>query len=79
MVADRKVSYSTLFTYLVKWYAIAVSLSPGDVILVQLAFPRMTSFFVYIMNNWPISQQTLGDTQLSKQEEEEEIFKCKWP
>ncbi len=39
-----------LFTLWVKWHAIAVSLPPFDKILAQIACPRMTSFFVYIMD-----------------------------
>jgi hypothetical protein len=34
---ERKVCYSALSTFLVGWYAGAVSLPPGDVILAQLA------------------------------------------
>jgi hypothetical protein len=39
MFVERWVSYLALFTYLVGWHASAVSLPPGDVILVWLACP----------------------------------------
>jgi hypothetical protein len=39
MFVERWVSYSALFTFLVGWYASAVSLPPDDVIFAQLACP----------------------------------------
>ncbi len=39
MWAERQVSYSALFTYLVGWHAGAVRLPPADVIFTQLACP----------------------------------------
>ncbi len=39
MFVDRKVSYSTLFTYLVGWHAGAIRLLLADVIFAQLACP----------------------------------------
>jgi hypothetical protein len=37
MFVEIEVSYSALFTFLVRWHASAVILPPGDVILAQLA------------------------------------------
>jgi hypothetical protein len=48
MFIERYVSYSTLFTFLVMWHTCAVSFPLSDIILAQLPYPLMISFFVYI-------------------------------
>jgi hypothetical protein len=55
MFAERSVNSSALFTFLVGWYASAVSLPPGDVIFAQLVCPLDGVIFLY----------TLGITNLS--------------
>jgi hypothetical protein len=50
-VVEGYVSYSGLFTFLVGWYTSAVSLPPGDVILVKLAWPLNDVIFEDIRNN----------------------------
>jgi hypothetical protein len=39
MFVERYVSYSALFTYLVRWHAGVVSLPPAEIIFAQLACP----------------------------------------
>ncbi len=48
---ERYIRYSASFTFLVGWHIGAVSLPPGDVILVQLTCPLNDVIFVYIRNN----------------------------
>ncbi len=48
MFVKRKARYSALLTDLAIWHADAVSLPLSDIILAQLACPRVTSCFVYI-------------------------------
>ncbi len=45
MFVERKVRYSALFTYLVGWYAGAVSFPPSDAILAQLVCPLSDVMF----------------------------------
>ncbi len=47
MFVERLVSYSALFTFLVRWHASAVSSPPGDVILAQLACPLNDHHFLF--------------------------------
>jgi hypothetical protein len=51
MFVHTKFSYLGLFTLLVGWLAGAVSIPPEDITFVQLAYPQMTSCFVYIRCN----------------------------
>jgi hypothetical protein len=44
---ERYIRYSALFTLLVGWHISAVSLPPGDVILVQLACPLNDVIFLF--------------------------------
>jgi hypothetical protein len=48
MFVETKVSYSTLFTNLVRCHACAVSFPLSDVILAQLACPLNDIMFCYI-------------------------------
>jgi hypothetical protein len=45
MFVDRKVRYSALFTFLVRWHASVVSFPPSDVILAQLVCPLSDVMF----------------------------------
>jgi hypothetical protein len=45
MFVERKVRYSTLFTNLVRWHVGAISFPIIDIILAQLACPRVTLCF----------------------------------
>jgi hypothetical protein len=45
MFVERKVLYSALFTNLFGWHASAVSFSPSDIILAQLACPLSDVMF----------------------------------
>jgi hypothetical protein len=57
---SRLVSYSALFTFLVRWHDGAINFSPGDVISVHSPASRMTSFFAYIISN---CKDWIHDTQ----------------
>jgi hypothetical protein len=46
MFVERKVRYSALFTYLVRWHADAVGFLPSDVNLVQLVCPLSDVIFL---------------------------------
>jgi len=48
MFVERYVSYSALFTFLVRWHASSGSLPPSDVILAQLACPMNDVFCLLI-------------------------------
>jgi hypothetical protein len=47
MFVDNYVSSSFLLAFLVGWHTIAVSLPPGDIILVQPAYP-LNDFIFYL-------------------------------
>ncbi len=47
----RKIGQLLSFYFLVGWHASAISLPPGDVIMVKVAYPLNETFVVYIRNN----------------------------
>jgi hypothetical protein len=48
MFIKRLISYSNLFTFLVRWHIDAFSFPTSNVIFVELASPQMTIIFVCI-------------------------------
>ncbi len=65
MFVERQVSSSALFTILVREHASAVSLPPVTSFWQCQLAPGMTSFFVHIGINQPITLQTLRYTTLN--------------